>query len=68
MARYAMVDTGCQHVINVIEWDGNDQPPTGVVPPAGITMVRDTDPPTAFVGGKYDGTNFLPPVIMEPAA
>ena len=40
MARYAMVHDDSTIVVNVIEWDGNEET---WAPPDGYTMVEDTE-------------------------
>lgn len=62
MARYAMVDDGSQIVVNVIEWDGNEQT---WKPPQGYTMVEDTEM-KAGPGCSYKDGEFVPPPGGEP--
>lgn len=55
--RYAVIDAG-GIVVNIILWDGVSPYDPG----AGLTLVPDTDPPAAQIGGTHnqDGT-FSPP-------
>lgn len=62
MSRYAMVDQGSGIVVNVIEWDGNEET---WQPPPGYQMVEDPDF-RAGPGYSWDGETFQPPPGGEP--
>lgn len=57
MARYAMVHDESGIVVNVIEWDGNEET---WGPPDGYTMVEDTEI-AAGPGSTYEDGKFVPP-------
>ena len=62
MARYAMVQDASSIVVNVIEWDGNEETWR---PPAGHTMVEDTEGQAGPGFSYHDGT-FTPPPGGQP--
>jgi hypothetical protein len=62
MARYAMVQDASGIVVNVIEWDGDT---ATWQPPAGYTMVEDTES-KAGPGYSYAGGQFVPPPGGNP--
>jgi hypothetical protein len=64
MARYAMVQDSSGVVVNVIEWDGNT---ATWAPPAGYTMVEDTNNEIG-VGGTYEDGTYTPPPSGQPGA
>jgi len=62
MARYAMVEDISGIVVNVIEWDGDT---SNWQPPAGYTMIEDTEG-QAGPGYHHDGAKFVPPPGGQP--
>lgn len=67
MARWAMVDDSNAIIVNIIEWNGNEDVATGGWEiPEGITMVEETEETgAALIGGSWNGQTFDPPEYDE---
>lgn len=63
MARYAQVLEAGGFVVNVIEWDGNEE---NWRPPPGYVMIEDVNG-EAWPGCTYVDGAFVPPPSGEPA-